>query len=336
MNNKAKLIVSVFIVVVVGMLFLLMGDQEPDQSKIVRPPLRIALNNFPGFAYIYIADKKGIFKKNGVQVEIVQKSVAEYTDVYHNNQVDGIFVIYKNVIDLFVNGSDSKVVYVLDYSTTGDGIIGKSVFTSLADLKGKVVSFDGINNASHMYVLKALSSVGLDESNTSFEVVDSNNVLTAIEEGQIDAGYTWEPELSKGVAKGYKLLSTAGDIPGSITDVLAFHSSIVKERPKEIQAVVKSLVEALEFLQSNREEALSIMADGIGLSIEEMSNGVSGVIHPDIEENILAMSHSDSSRSLYEYGDYYLQFLLSRGQVVTLPNLERLIDPSFVHALKKE
>ncbi|MBF0193096.1 MAG: ABC transporter substrate-binding protein [Magnetococcales bacterium] len=337
MNKKNKYIVSILIIVVAGVFFQLMNKQENNQhQKIVHPPIRIALNDFPGFAYIYIAEKKDIFKKNGVQVEIIQKPATEYYELYKNKQLDGIFVIYNNVIDMFVNGVDSKVVYVLDYSNTGDGIIGKSEFTSLADLEGSVVSFDGFNNASHVYVLKALSAVGLNESNTSFEVVAVNNVLTAIKDGKIDAGYAWEPELSKGVAKGYKLLSTAGDIPGSITDVLAFHGQIVKERPDEIQAIVKSLEEALVFLKSNRDEAISIMSEASGISIEEMANGISGVIHPGVDGNSIAMSRSSSSSSLYGSGDYFLQFLLSRGQVITIPNLEQLIDPSFVHRLKKE
>jgi NitT/TauT family transport system substrate-binding protein len=337
MNNKKALIASVFIIVVAGLLFQFMGEHETSQSqKTVHPPLRIALNSFPGFSYIYIAEKKGIFKKYGVQVELIQKQEAEIVEMYQSNQVDGILEVYTNVIDFFVQGSDSKVVYVLDYSTTGDGIIGKSELTSLADLKGQVVSFDGFNNASHLYVLKALARFGLDESNTRFEIVDASNVVTAIEEGSIDAGYTWEPELSKGVAKGYKLLSTAGDIPGSITDILAFHGPIVKERRQEIQAVVKSLFEALEFLKSHREEALSIMSEGSGVSIEDISKGISGVTHLDIEDNYLAMSRSKSSLSLYGSGDYFLQFLLSRGQVVIIPNLEKLIDPSFVQALKEE
>lgn len=254
--------------------------------------------------------------------------------MYKDRKVDGILEIYSNIISMLVKGIPSTVVYVVDYSTTGDAIIGRKELTSLADLKGRKVSFDGINTASHLYVLKALENVGLNESNTQFAVLESTEVLLAIKNGSIDAGYAWEPDISNAVTQGYRVLSTAGDIPGSITDVLAFHPQVVAERPQDVQAVVKSLVEAQTFAITHNVEALAIMAQAMSHSPEEISAGITGVVHLDLQANIVAMTRSEAPTSLYGSGEFFTRFLLNRGQLVKMPDLDQLIDARFVQHLQ--
>ena len=53
--------------------------------------------------------------------------------------------------------------------------------------------------------------------------------------------HTYEPFISDAVKKGFKILSTGANIPGVITNVLAFHSDILQQRPQDIQNIVKSI-----------------------------------------------------------------------------------------------
>jgi NitT/TauT family transport system substrate-binding protein len=152
-----------------------------------------------------------------------------------------------------------------------------------------------------------------------------------LETGQIDAGHTWEPVTSQALAKGYKILGKAGDIPGIITDVLAFRKEVVEQRPDDIQGVVQALVEARNLLYEHPQESLEIMAKAEGMTTAEMESGVKGVHHLTLPENIAAMQPGGA---LFQAGDYVAHFYLNNGQLVNKPDFNTLIETRFVLGIK--
>jgi NitT/TauT family transport system substrate-binding protein len=90
----------------------------------------------------------------------------------------------------------------------------------------------------------------------------------------------YEPFIDDAVKKGFKILSTGADVPGINTNVLAFHSDIVQQRPEDIQNVVKSLIEAKADYDKNKEQDITIMASKSGLGkdkiVEEINNVILG------------------------------------------------------------
>jgi NitT/TauT family transport system substrate-binding protein len=333
MKKHAPWIVAI-VLLAVGVFFFL--QQKPD-SIANRKPLRIGINVWSGYAHAFVAQQKGFFKDNGVEVKLVLfKELSQAVEAYKKGELDGLFDVFTNTIVESVEGYPRKVVYVSDYSQSGDVIVGRSEFTSLADLKSKTVSFEKLNSFSHIFVLKALKNMGLDESTVKFKKVSAHNVLTALESGSIDAGHTWEPVLSKALSKGYKVLATAGDIPGIITDVLSFKATVIKARKDDIQAVVKSLFAARYYVLHNWDESIKIMATAEGMSIEEMASGLAGVFQPDIAGNITALTPSNKSTSLYSSGDFINRFLMNRGQLDHIIDLDEVIDARFVMAMKQK
>ena len=156
--------------------------------------------------------------------------------------------VYADVIFQDSQGTDSKVVFAVDYSDTADAIFGKQTgndtsinFTNytMAEVQGKKIGIQGINSFSHLFVLKALEKAGLDEGDVEFVNVPAQNVTQGLEKGEIVAGHTNEPYTSEALKKGYKILFTAGSIRGIINTVLAFRSDVVEQRPQKIQGDCK-------------------------------------------------------------------------------------------------
>jgi len=294
-------------------------------------PIKISINVWPGYAHAFIAQKKGFFKNNNVDVELVLKEdISEAKELFERGEVDGLFNVFTDIIMINSQGIWTKVVYIADYSDTGDVIIGGPQFNSLADLKGKRVSFEGINSFSHMFVLRALDEVGIREYDVQFENIHAMDVLSALEERRIDAGHTWEPITTQALERGYKILAKAGDIPGIIIDVLAFREKVIRERPDEIQAIVKSVLEARDFIYSNRKEALEIMSESEGIPMKELEEGVRGVHFPDLEETTQAMKKSEQAASLHNSGEIILDFFVKRGQLSERLDLGKIIEPRFL------
>ncbi len=299
-----------------------------------KSPIRIGVNVWPGYAYIFLAAEKGLFKKNGVDVtlNLIPEQNASLK-VYEEGGADGVLSTMPDVLLLNSRGKPATVVLVTDFSVTGDVIIGRPEFKTLADLKGKKLSFEGVNTFSNIFVLKALEGAGVKEFDVIFENVPAHQVLSRLEDGGIAAGHTWEPTKSQALKKGYIVLAEAKDVPGVIVDVLAFDPEVIRQRPREIQAIVKALLEAREYNVVHREESLGIMAKALGMGPEEMQQGLLGIQQPDLNGNVEAMEKGDGVSSLHTSWQTALRFYFERGQLKGIPEFQSVVDPSFVNAL---
>lgn len=318
-------------------------------NAITKEPIKLGLNVWATDFLPFIAQEKGFFEKNNVNVQLtLVPDYLQMIDGYYSGQFDGIMGVYADVIFQDSQGTDSKVVFAVDYSDTADAIVGKRNgndndttvnFTnySLAEVKGKKIGVQGINSFSHLFILKALEKVGLNEGDVEFVDVPAQNVTRALDKGEIIAGHTYEPYTSEALKKGYKILFTAGSIPGIINTVLAFRSDIVEQRPQDIQAIVKSLVESEEYYASNKADALKIMSLKSGISESDIVAGFDGIRILSLSDNInTAMnSKSNGTASLYVTGNEISNFFVNRGQISDLPDIAKIIDPVFAEVLFK-
>ena len=341
MRTKGFLsVLLVICVAVVAGCCAMVCDKKPGETVSTKveekKPIKIGISVWQGYAHAFVAQKKGFFGKNNVSVELVfKKGIAESIELYKNGEVDGVFNVFADMILINLKGIPTKVVYVPSYSESGDVIIGKAEFNSIADLKGKTISFQGVNTFSNLFVLKALEKAEIKEAEVQFQEIPGMDVLNAMEEGKIDAGHTWEPVISEALKKGYKILCKASDTPGIITDVLAFNSKIIEERPDDVQHIVKSLLEAKDFINSNKDEAIDIMAKAEGVDRVEVQRGIDTEVHMlDLNENIEAMKKSENTASLYVSLKVITDFYVKRGLISEAQVTEGIIEPKFIEGIK--
>jgi len=330
MKNSAIISVIIGAAIVGGLGVYFTSTDISEESK---EPIRIAINQWPGYAHAFIAQEKGYFEKNGVDVDLVFS--IEYStsqQQYINDEVDGVFEVLPDTMFRNTEGFPSKVVYIMDYSESGDVIVGS--VDGISDLKGMTVGVEGINTFSHIFVLKTIESYGLSEADVFFESVLAQDVVKELDAGNISAGHTWEPGKSEAVDKGYKILANAGDFPYLVTDVIVFNQKIIDERPDDIQKIVQSMFDAQEFQKSNPTEAIRIMAEAEGMDESSMSAGLDAIFMTDLDENYKVMDPS-TDISLENAINEIAQFYLDRGQISYMPSFEDVIEPKFVRELKK-
>jgi NitT/TauT family transport system substrate-binding protein len=316
-------------------------------SAVPGEPIKLGLNVWVTNFLPFIAQEKGFFEKNNVNVLLtLVPDYLQMIDGYYAGEFDGIMGAYPDVIFQNSQGTHSKVVFAVDYSDTADAIVGKANdndptanFTnySLSEVRGKKIGVQGINSFSHLFILKALEKAGLNEGDVEFVDVPAQNVTRALEKGEIIAGHTYEPYTLEALKKGYKILFTAGSIPGLLNTVLAFRSDVVEQRPHDIQAIVKSLVEAEHYYMSNRTDALKIMSLKSGISESDIVAGFDGIRILSLSDNVnTAMnSKSNDTTSLYVTGNEIANFFVNRGQMSDLPDIAKIIDPVFAEVLFK-
>ena len=293
-------------------------------------PVKLATVVWAPHFFAFLAQEKGFFEKNHVNVQV--KLIPDYTQVlkmYEVGDLDGIFEVYSDAILQQSQGIDTKVVYNTDVSDTGDVIVGK--LNNLTEVKGKTVSVEGINSYSHLFLIRALESIGLDESDIQLINLPSTNVTDALDKNEISAGYTYLPYTQDAIKKGYKIIFSAGKIPGTISDVIVFHSDFVSKSPDAVRAILLSFAEAQKYYDENKDESLKIMSKLTNVSVEEIAQGLNQSRVLYLDDNYLqSMKNSSQSISLYTSGKYISNFFLNRGQINEYQDLNNIIEPKFV------
>jgi len=251
---------------------------------------------------------------------------------YIDGEVNGVFEVLPDTMFRNTEGLPSKVVYLMDYSETGDVIVGS--VNSIQELKGQTIGVEGINTFSHIFALKTIEANGMTEGDVLFEIVLAQDVVMSLDAGTIQAGHTWEPTKSEAIEKGYNVLANAGDFPYLVTDVLVFDQNIINERPDDIQKIVKAMFQAQEYQKINHDESVRIMSEAENVSVESMAAGLAAVFMTDLDENIKVMDPANDP-TLQNAIDAIAKFYLERGQISYKPTFDELIESKFVNELNQ-
>jgi len=331
MKKSAVAGIIIGVVLIGGLLTYFSNTNISEEPKT---PIKIAINEWPGYAHAFIAQEKGFFEKNGVDVELVfDRDYTTSQQRYIDGEVSGIFEVLPDTMFRNTQGLPSKVVSLMDYSETGDVIVGS--VNSIEELKGQTIGVEGINTFSHIFVLKTIELFGLTEGDVLFEIVLAQDVVKRIDDGTIQAGHTWEPTKSEAIEKGYNVLANAGDFPYLVTDVLVFDKNIIEERPDDIQKIVQSMFEAQEYQKMHNNESIRIMAEAENVDENAMLAGLEAVFMTDLDENIRVMDPANDptlKNAIEEISKFYME----RGQMSYRPTFDDIIEPKFVKELSEQ
>ena len=276
-----------------------------------------------------------------MEIAIIENKIRQYNPVnkleelnaFANNEVDGALKVFSDTIVQFSGGIDTKSVFFSDASYGGDVIIAKRGFQKIEDLKGKKIAVEGINSFSHIWVLTVLERNGLKESDVHFVNLEAKDVPQALTSGEIDAGHIWEPFVSQALETGNHILITSKEVHGIIIDDLSFHSKIIEERPDDITRIIKALTRGVQFLKTNPQEAHDIISKELEMSIEDVEAFYQDAKIFGVEDNKQLMS-KNAPNSIYDTAEIISNFLLERGQLPLIPNLDELIEPKFVNNIE--
>ncbi len=298
------------------------------------PPIRIGIETWAGYAFAYLAEDKGLFKKHGVEVDLVfADDSATSRERFAKREIEGWFDVLPEAVSGHASGVPARVVWVVDYSDSADVLVGNSEIAKIEDLAGRRIGIEGINTFSHMFVLELMAKHGVPEEQIQFEIVNPMDIHEALKEGLIEAGHTWEPVTSDALANGYRILGKAGEIPGLITDVLFMSPQAIERQPEQIQAVINALSEAIDYWREHPEESLEIMARHEKMTADQLAADLSGLHILDLSDNLEAMHPESSAQSIYQATQRIIDFFAERGQLVARPEPEQLVEPRFVRGV---
>ncbi len=294
-----------------------------------KPPLKIGWSLWPGDYPVVLADKLGYFKDRGLNVDL--RFYTNNTDVvadYAAGKLDGALVTVFDAlpINARAGAENSPIVLIADNTTTGDAIVATPVISSVADLKGKTI---GVKFGSYAEVLihAMLDQAGLTPDDVHLVDVPPEEVPQQLGK-TIDAGHTYAPYIAQTVEQGNHVIFDGTKTPGLLLDVLVARQSVLKNRPQDMRAFVDGYLAAQEWWRQNQIQGSRVIAEATGQKPEEIS--LDGLRLYDRQDNLDAFIQAAAPNSLYHSLDGNLTYLLNNGALSTRPEINQLMDWSFL------
>ncbi|QNB48134.1 aliphatic sulfonate ABC transporter substrate-binding protein [Thermanaerosceptrum fracticalcis] len=301
------------------------AKEEPKPVKLV-----ITLPTWVGYGPLYLAKEKGFFKEQGLDVELTKiEGLAERKQALAGKKVDGMATAQDVQVTIAAAGIPVKVVWALDDSYGGDGMLAKNEIKDIKDLKGKTVALE-TGTTSHFFALTVLQKVGLTEKDIKITNMKAGDAGAAFVAGQVDAAVTWEPWLSKGKAKG-KVLASTKEYPGIIVDTVSFRADVVENNPKAMEGFVRAMSKAMDYWKQNKQESEEIMAKGLGMEVKDFQAVLPDLKFFDLEGNKKFFGTASSPGLLYETTQKAVDFYASLKVIDTKPKATDIVDSTYVN-----
>ena len=305
-------------------------------TAFAKDPIKIGYSDWPGWVAWEIAKEKGFFKEHDVEVSLVWFSdYAASLTALTTGKVDANCTAWSDVIAAISEGAKLKVVLLNDNSDGNDAVVAKPDINSIKDLKGKTVATEK-GTVEHFLLLTALAKNGMGENSVDFKNMPIADAAAAFAAGKVDAVAVWQPFIAQleRESKG-KVLFSSKEMPGLVPDQLVFQESVVKERADEIQKIVATWFEVVEFIKTHEDEAVTIMAKVVAQKPEDYKAFLPGTKLFDLNANLEAFQAGNSDRFLAFSGKKIAAFLQAKQVIKNIPDFAGSLEPKFVQALKK-
>ncbi|MCL2913973.1 ABC transporter substrate-binding protein [Shewanella corallii] len=254
---------------------LLLLSCSPAQQKTVR----IAINPWPGYEFLYLAEQRGFFKAVDLNLELVQVStLSDSQRAYLAGRVDGFASTLIEAIQVeALGGEPVKVVLAADYSNGSDVIVAASEFDSVSALKGKTVGCEV--GSLGLYVLaRALQNEGMTLSDVNVVNVEQGDGKNQLIQGNIDAMVTYPPYSTEYIREELAHQIFGSDIiPWEILDTVSVSDAVLKTHPDLVNKLWQAWQMALDDYASNPEAGAALMAAREGISSREFTDALNGV-----------------------------------------------------------
>lgn len=298
-------------------------------------------------APIFIADKKGFFREEGIDVKMtvfqsaatmVAPLGAGHLDVGAGSPSAGMYNAVARKIEI-------RIVADKAMSTSGYGAtklivrkdhVDSGRFKTLADLKGMKVAGNapGVSNTAMLNAM--LTSVGLKYTDVDVINLAFPDHLVALQNKSIDAGATIEPIATLAVQAGHAVEIMRDDqiYPNHQIATLIYAEEFAKKRDLGVR-FMKAYVRGIRFYVSalkegrlagsNADEVIDILTEYTAVKNKDLLRKITPTgMDPDGKVNAASLQRD-------------LDFYASQGLVETKIDINRIVDMYFaeaaVHAL---
>lgn len=217
-------------------------------------------------AHVVIAREKGLFAKYGVEIEPKLFTAGRLTlDAVLARGADFATTAETPMTAAVMAGQPIAILARLAKATPTTLVHAESNIKTAADLRGKKLGITA-GTGSEVYAFTLLGKAGLKPADVTFVNLRPEDMPAALMNRSVDAISTWQPFVSN----AQKLLgakATVLNTPGIYNETwnLVVTQDYLKSNAGTATALIKALLEAEAFIDSNRAEAMDILSRVVGV-----------------------------------------------------------------------
>jgi ABC-type nitrate/sulfonate/bicarbonate transport system substrate-binding protein len=251
-----------FIVAAVGLLALA-GLGQLTASAVETADIAMGVSQSPQLcAQVVVALEQGLFQKEGLKPEIRwTPSGREFAEAFVSRAVVMGTSGEQPAINLQARNLPVRIFAQLSEMSDSLGAVVKKEINKPEDLYGKKVAFFP-GTTSELLFQSFTRRYKLDASKMQQFHMDMAESVAAFTRGDVDAVFGWEPNVTRAVQAGGKVLASGSQsfVPGQegphrMTPghgVFSISLDFAKENPKTIRAVLRALNAANAYLQDKK------------------------------------------------------------------------------------
>lgn len=298
-----------------------------------RGTIRIGVFNWAGYYPLVVAQELGLFKKYGLDVELVPgKTTGELNDWIRTGRTQATVGVLADFVILRDLGTPIRMMTATDYSLA-DVIVGRPSLKKPHDLIGKRIGLAELNSFAEYFVIRSLELSGINPRTVDLYTVPAQQVPEAILNGEIDAGHTWDPALARGLRRGLKPVLSSSTNPRLVIDGIAFRSEITQTLDAPL-AIIRAFFEAMAFQKTDSGKFTAIVSKYFRIDPAEAQRYLEEDIRfADLDENIRLYG---ANGILKTEALEIARFFADRGMGNPEDDLKSLIDESVIRRLEDE
>ena len=243
------------------------GAATTDASGITT--VKVGVMPIAALAPLYLGMRKGTFERHGIKLEpqVTQSGAAIVPAVLSGKQQFG----FANPVTLMTareKGLPIKIVAQASQAGPGEsqefeGVIvaEDSPIREPADLAGKTVAVNALNNIGGLLISGALEKEGVDPASIEFMEIGFPEANAAVEAGRVDAAYQTEPFLYQAEQAGQRVVLHQYPVLGDRITIANYFTGeqFAKQSPEVVEGFRAAVNESLEYATAHPDEVRRIV-----------------------------------------------------------------------------
>lgn len=258
-----------------------MQTASAQSTKIV-----LGMSGWTGFAPLTLADKAGLFKKNGLDVELKMIPQKDRHLALASGAIQCAATTIETHVAWNTNGVPIVQLFQLDKSYGADGIAVRNNINSFAELKGKTVAVSAPGTAPYFGLAWMLSKNGMSIKDVKTVSLEPQPAAQAFVAGQNDAAMSYEPYLStvRANPEAGKILATTIEYP-MVMDTVGCDPKWLAANGAAAKALAQSYFDALALIASDKDKSYEIMGAAVKQTGEQFAKSAAFLKWANKEDN---------------------------------------------------
>ena len=243
------------------------GIAKPSASAAAgTTPVKVSYNTAAATDLPFLAaEQQGFFEAQKLAVTLVSMRPQVAITALSKGEID-FMNSPSNSAEGTANGLPFRIVWD-SWDGSAWSLVGKSEYSSVPQLKGKVVATNNPGTAPYAFLRAGLKKNGMAVSDVQFlPLAGTSAVYAALLAGKIDAGVISPPFAPQAVEQGYREVAFLGDLLDLPSNGLSTRTDYIAAHRPVVEAMIRAMRQSEDWLKANPDAATALIVKDLKTS----------------------------------------------------------------------